>query len=67
MRSERRKPPASALSREREAFRLMRYYWDTMEQMTGRDEVVGIMRDAGFRSVEHRVFLGCFSEYEAMR
>jgi demethylmenaquinone methyltransferase / 2-methoxy-6-polyprenyl-1,4-benzoquinol methylase len=56
-----------ALSRDREAFRLMTYYWDTMEQMTGRDEVVRIMRDAGFRSVEHRVFLGCFSEYEAVR
>lgn len=54
-------------SRDREAYRLMRYYWETMEQMTGRDEVAAIMREAGFRSVEHRVMLGCFSEYEAVR
>jgi hypothetical protein len=45
----------------------MRYYWETMEQMTGRDKVAEIMRAAGFRSVEHRVRLGCFSEYEAVR
>lgn len=54
-------------SRDRQAFRLMRYYWETMEQMTGRDEVAAIMREAGFSQVEHRVLLGCFSEYEAVR
>lgn len=54
-------------SRDRAAHRLMTYYWDTMEQMTGRDEVPGMMREAGFRSVQHRVYLGCFSEYEAVR
>ncbi len=55
------------LSRDRAAYRLMKYYWETMEQMTGREEVANIMREAGFRSVEHRVHLGCFSEYEAVR
>lgn len=54
-------------SRDRAAYRLMKYYWETMEQMTGRDEVAAIMREAGFSSVEHRVYLGCFSEYEAVR
>ena len=54
-------------SRDRAAHQLMRYYWETMEQMTGRDEVARMMREAGFRSVEHRVYLGCFSEYEAVR
>ncbi len=53
--------------RNREAHRLMKYYWETMEQMTGREEVADIMREAGFRSVTHRVLLGCFSEYEAVR
>ncbi len=56
-----------ALSRDREAYRLMTYFWETMEQMTGREEVAGIMRKVGFRAVEHRVLLGCFSEYEAIR
>ncbi len=55
------------VSRDRAAYRLMTYYWETMEQMTGREEVAEIMREAGFRSVEHRVHLGCFSEYEAVR
>lgn len=52
---------------DREAWRLMRYYWDTMEQMTDREQVAEILREAGFRTVTHRVFLGCFSEYEAVR
>ena len=56
-----------AFSRDREAYRLMTYYWETMAQMTGREQVAEIMRDAGFRSVEHRILLGCFSEYEAVR
>ncbi|HUF87996.1 MAG TPA: class I SAM-dependent methyltransferase [Thermohalobaculum sp.] len=54
-------------SRNRDAHRLMQYYWETMEQMTGREEVAELMREAGFRSVTHRVLLGCFSEYEAIR
>jgi len=54
-------------SRDREAYRLMRYYWETMDQMTDREAVAGIMREAGFSSVTHRVLLGCFSEYEAVR
>lgn len=54
-------------SRDSEAHRLMKYYWETMEQMTDREDVQTIMREAGFRSVKHRVLLGCFSEYEAIR
>ncbi|MEM7526929.1 MAG: class I SAM-dependent methyltransferase [Pseudomonadota bacterium] len=54
-------------SRDREAYRLMRYYWDTMEQMTDRGEIAEIMKEAGFRTAEHRVYLGCFSEYLAVR
>lgn len=52
---------------DREAYRLMAYYWDTMEQMTPRDQITEIMREAGFSHVEHRIMLGCFSEYEAVR
>lgn len=55
------------LSRDREAYRLVKYYWETMEQMTDRDDVVEILLDAGFRSAEHKVVLGCFSEYLAVR
>ncbi len=51
----------------REAYRLMVYYWETMDQMTPRETVVEILQDAGFRDVEHKVLLGCFSEYSARR
>lgn len=54
-------------SRDREAYRLMKYYWDTMEQMTPREDVVQFFRDAGFRTAEHRVVLSCFSEYTAVK
>lgn len=54
-------------SRDPEAGRLMRYYWETMEQMTPREEIVTFLREAGFRTATHRVYLGCFSEYEAVR
>jgi len=51
----------------RDTYRLMKYYWETMAQMTDREEVAQIMRDAGFSDVRHRLQLGCFSEYEAVR
>lgn len=54
-------------SRDREAYRLIKYYWDTMEQMIDRDEVVEILREASFRTVAHKVLIGCFSEYPAER
>lgn len=52
---------------DRESHRLMKYYWDTMDQMISREAVVGIFRDAGFHNVEHHVVAGCFSEYRAER
>lgn len=55
------------LSRDREAYRLMKYYWETMDQMTDRTEIVDILSEAGFRSASHKVYLGCFSEYLAER
>ncbi len=54
-------------ARSREARRLMRYYWDTMEQMTPREEVTDFLRQAGFSEAEHKILLGCFSEYAAKR
>ena len=56
-----------AFTWNRDTFRLMYYYWETMEQMTPRDEITRILSEAGFSKVEHRVVLGCFSEYEARR
>lgn len=52
---------------DRESHRLMKYYWDTMDQMTDPDEVTDILTEAGFRNAERHVVLGCFSEYRAER
>ena len=54
-------------SGDREAYRLMKYYWDTMEQMIARDEIVEILRETGFRTTTHNAIFGCFSEYVAER
>ena len=43
------------------------FIWETMEQMADREEVAEIMRSAGFSDVRHKIMLGCFSEYEAVR
>lgn len=52
---------------DRESHRLMKYYWDTMDQMIEPNDVVEILAEAGFQNVERRVVLGCFSEYRAER
>lgn len=52
---------------DRKAYQLMRYYWDTMEHMTPREEVTEYFKNAGFTKVTHKVLLGCFSEYLAER
>jgi len=56
-----------AFTWNRDAWRLMRYYWDTMEQMTPREEVTEYLRAAGLGDVRHKTLLGCFSEYSARR
>lgn len=58
---------ALVISRDREVYHLMNYYWKTMEQMIDSNEIIDSLRDAGFKSISHKVFLGCFSEYVAQR
>lgn len=52
---------------DRESHKLMKYYWDTMDQMISRDAVIEIFEEAGFQNVKHHVVAGCFSEYTAER
>jgi|APSaa5957512535_1039671.scaffolds.fasta_scaffold107078_1 demethylmenaquinone methyltransferase / 2-methoxy-6-polyprenyl-1,4-benzoquinol methylase len=52
---------------DRESHRLMKYYWDTMDQMTPREEIEQFLSEAGFRNTEHHIVMGCFSEYRAVR
>jgi demethylmenaquinone methyltransferase/2-methoxy-6-polyprenyl-1,4-benzoquinol methylase len=55
------------LTRDRNVFRLMRYYWESMDQMVPIENVLDSLRKAGFTTVEHNSLLGCFSEYVARR
>lgn len=38
----------------------MKHYWDTMEQMTDRDEITEFLRRAGLRNASHKIYPGCF-------
>ena len=55
------------LTRDRNVFRLMRYYWESMDQMVPIENVLDSLHKAGFTTVEHNSLLGCFSEYVARR
>jgi demethylmenaquinone methyltransferase/2-methoxy-6-polyprenyl-1,4-benzoquinol methylase len=52
---------------DRNVFRLMRYYWESMDQMVPVENVLDSLREAGFTTVEHNSLLGCFSEYVAQK
>ena len=52
---------------DRNSFRLMRYYWESMDQMVPVENVLQSLRNAGFSAVEHKSLLGCFSEYVAQK
>ena len=54
-------------TRDRNVFRLMRYYWESMDQMVPIDSVLDDLKAAGFTTVEHKLLLGCFSEYVAQK
>lgn len=54
-------------TRSKPAGYLMSYYWETMETMTPPETVIQELEEAGFQKVVHRVFLGVFTEYTAVR
>ena len=49
------------------AAEMMWYYWDTMEHVVSPDAVINALRRAGFATVERRISVGLFSEYDAVR
>ena len=56
-----------AFTWKKDCYHLMKYYWQTMDEMTPPDEICQILREAGFEEVEHRRIAGCFSEFLAFR
>ena len=55
------------LTWDRISFRLMRYYWDSMDQMVDPVAILSSLRRADFVATEHKMLMGCFSEYGARK
>ncbi len=51
----------------REATELMRYYWETLDQMVEPEKVLDALRTAGFKDVQRCLMLGVFSEYSGLK
>ena len=54
-------------TRSGEAGDLMRYYWETMDQMVEPEKVLEALRTAGFQKVQRHLVMGVFSEYQALK
>jgi demethylmenaquinone methyltransferase/2-methoxy-6-polyprenyl-1,4-benzoquinol methylase len=57
---------ASLVTRSDDSRRLMRYYWDTIEQCVPPDAVLAAIADAGFSGVKREVQFGILTEYAAL-
>ena len=60
-------PAVAAVIGNKDAKKLMRYYWDTVEQCVPPDSILGALREAGFADVKRHVEFGVFSEYSGVR
>lgn len=57
----------SLVTRNKEARRLMEYYWDTVEQCVSPGVVQSALGEVGFRGVARTVQLGLMTEYHALK
>jgi len=58
---------ARLVARRRDTAELWRYYWDTIEACIEPEQVLGLLRAAGFESAKRHLELGIFSEYTAVK
>lgn len=54
-------------SGNRDAQKLMHYFWDTIDACVPPATILGALREAGFENVERHVELGVFSEYTGVK
>jgi len=54
-----------AVTRNRQASKLMRYYWDTIDACVPPESIIAQLEESGFVDVQRHVELGLFSEYTA--
>jgi demethylmenaquinone methyltransferase/2-methoxy-6-polyprenyl-1,4-benzoquinol methylase len=59
--------PLIARLRSREAYTLMRYFWDTIESCVPPEAVVQSLGTSGFGEARRHVIMGFFSEYVAVK
>ena len=50
-----------------DAWLLMKYYWDTIDECVPPAMILAALRQTGFVEVQHRVVGGCLSEYVAVK
>lgn len=55
-----------AVTGRRQASKLMRYFWETIDACVPPETIFAQLRQSGFVEVKRRVELGVFSEYTAM-
>ena len=55
------------VTRNPDAPLLMEYYWDTIAECVPPETILAALRQTGFVDVEHRMFVGCLSEYVALK
>jgi len=54
-------------TRNADAAKLMRYFWDTIDACVPPESILSALRDAGFSESKRHIELGVFSEYTAQR
>src|SRR6185369_7909807 len=54
-------------TRNADAAKLMRYFWDTIDACVPPESILAALRDAGFAEAKRHIELGVFSEYTAVR
>ena len=58
---------ARVFRRSEDAKKLMRYYWDTIEQCVAPETIVSSMEQVGFEKAHCHVVMGIFKEYSAVK
>ena len=58
---------ARVFGRHAESAKLMRYYWDTIDQCVSPATILDVLRRHGFVQVKRRVYCGFLSEYVAVK
>lgn len=54
-------------TRNADAAKLMRYFWDTIDACVPPESILAALRDVGFAEAKRHIELGVFSEYTAVK